>query len=316
MSSPVSIYFGDALGAYGFGDGHPFGPDRIQAFWTETTRRNLHKQVNILTPQRCNESDLSLFHTSEYIQKAKALSRTGAGFLDCGDTPAVKGIYESACAVVGSGLDGLNQVISNHSPRVFVPIAGLHHARPDSAAGFCVFNDIGVLIHALRQRHGFRRIAYVDIDAHHGDGVFYAFESDPDLIFADIHEDGRYLYPGTGNITETGKGDAKGTKLNMPAPPDSDDSFFHKVWPTVESFIGQAKPEIIIFQAGADSIDGDPITHMRFTPAAHRHATATLCKLADKHCNGRIIALGGGGYNRNNLALGWNSVVEAMIDAG
>jgi len=315
MTSPVSIYFGDTLGAYGFGDGHPFGPDRIHVFWKETTKRGLDKEVSVRLPKTCTDSDLTLFHTSEYINKAKSLSATGRGFLDAGDTPAIKGIYESACTVVGSGLDGLERMVSGESPRVFVPIAGLHHARPDSAAGFCVFNDAGVLINALRQRLGFRRIAYVDIDAHHGDGVFYAFESDPELIFADIHEDGRFLYPGTGAITETGKGKAKGSKLNIPAPPDSTDAFFNQVWPTVESFIDQAKPEIIILQAGADSIEGDPITHMRFTPAAHRQAAAALCRLADKHCDGRIIALGGGGYNRTNLALGWNDVVEAMLHA-
>jgi len=313
MTSPVSIYFGDTLGAYGFGDGHPFGPDRIHAFWKETTKRGLDKKVSVRLPRACTDTDLALFHTPEYINRAKTLSAAGLGFLDAGDTPAIKGIYESACTVVGSGLDGLERMLSGESPRVFVPIAGLHHARPDSAAGFCVFNDAGVLINALRQRFGIRRIAYVDIDAHHGDGVFYAFESDPGLIFADIHEDGRFLYPGTGAITETGKGRAKGRKLNIPAPPDSTDAFFNKVWPTVESFIDQAKPEIIILQAGADSIDGDPITHMRFTPAAHRQAAAALCRLADKHCDGRIIALGGGGYNRNNLALGWNDVVEAML---
>lgn len=313
MPPPVSIYFGDSLGAYGFGDGHPFGPDRIQAFWKETTRQGLQNQVNVRAPQICDDADLALFHSLDYVAKAKALSAIGGGFLDSGDTPAVKGIYEAACTVVGSGLDGLQQLINGDSPRVFVPIAGLHHARPDSAAGFCVFNDIGVLIKTLRQRHGYQRIAYVDIDAHHGDGVFYAFESDPDLIFADIHEDGRYLYPGTGDTTETGKGAALGTKLNIPAPPESTDTFFHHVWPQVEDFINEAKPEIIIFQAGADSIAGDPITHMRFTPSAHHHAAASLCKIADQHCEGRIIALGGGGYNRTNLALGWNGVVAALL---
>ncbi len=314
MTSPVSIYFGDELGAYGFGDGHPFGPDRIHAFWKETTKRGLDKKVHVRLPETCAESDLALFHTPDYIARAKSLSASGRGFLDSGDTPAVKGIYHAACTVVGCGLDGLDRMLRGESPRVFVPIAGLHHARPDSAAGFCVFNDAGVLISALRQRHGLRRIAYVDIDAHHGDGVFYAFESDADLVFADIHEDGRFLYPGSGAITETGKGEAQGTKLNIPAPPGATDEFFHRVWPDVEKFIDQAKPEIIILQAGADSIDGDPITHMRFTPAVHRHAAAALCQLADRHCDGRIIALGGGGYNRTNLALGWNDVVEAMLE--
>jgi len=197
--------------------------------------------------------------------------------------------------------------------RIFVPIAGLHHARRDGAAGFCVFDDIGVLIETLRAVHGIRRVAYVDIDAHHGDGVFYAFEEDPDLVFADIHEDGRFLYPGTGFADETGKGAARGTKLNLPMQPGTDDAGFQAAWPGLEEFVRAGRPEFIILQAGADSIAGDPITHMRFTPDAHAHAAQRLCRLADEFCDGRIIALGGGGYNRTNIALGWNAVLRAML---
>lgn len=310
---PVIIYFGEALGRYGFGDGHPFGPDRIHAFWQETVKQGLDKEVSLATPQVCDEQALAAFHTQQYIDRVKTQSKSGDGFLDGGDTPSFQGVYEAACTVTGSVLDGAENILSGDHPKVFVPIAGLHHARRDSAAGFCVFNDAGVLIENLRLRHGIRRIAYIDIDAHHGDGVFYAFESDPELIFADIHEDGRYLYPGTGAIEETGIGKARGTKLNVPLPPFANDTHFHRVWPTVEDFIRQGKPELIILQAGADSIEGDPITHMAFTPAAHAYAARQLSRLANEFCNGRFIALGGGGYNRTNLALGWNAVVEAML---
>ncbi|MES9818385.1 MAG: acetoin utilization protein AcuC [Candidatus Thiodiazotropha sp.] len=310
---PVTVYFGETLGRYGFGDGHPFGPDRIQAFWKETLKQGLDKQVSIATPQLCSEQLLLPFHTQAYINRVKIQSESGHGYLDAGDTPAFEGVYEAACTVVGSVLDGMQAILSGRYPKVFVPIAGLHHARRDSAAGFCVFNDAGVMIENLRLNHGIRRIAYIDIDAHHGDGVFYAFESDPDLIFADIHEDGRYLYPGTGAVEETGKGEGKGKKLNVPLPPLANDAHFHRVWPSVEAFIRQGKPELIILQAGADSIRGDPITHMEFTPAAHEYAAGRLSKLADEFCNGRMIALGGGGYNRSNLALGWNGVVRAML---
>ncbi|PVV11162.1 MAG: acetoin utilization protein AcuC [gamma proteobacterium symbiont of Ctena orbiculata] len=311
---PVTIYFGEALGNYGFGDGHPFGPDRIQAFWQETIKQGLDKRVSVATPQLCGEELLLPFHSQAYVNRVKVQSESGHGYLDAGDTPAFEGVYEAACAVVGSVLDGMQRILSGSHPKVFVPIAGLHHARRDSAAGFCVFNDAGVLIENLRLKHAIRRIAYVDIDAHHGDGVFYAFEYDPDLIFADIHEDGRYLYPGTGAVEETGKGEAKGTKLNVPLPPLANDNHFHRVWPSVESFIRQGKPELIILQAGADSIQGDPITHMAFTPAVHEYAASRLSKLADEFCSGRFIALGGGGYNRTNLALGWNGVVKAMLN--
>jgi len=228
--------------------------------------------------------------------------------------PAFKGVFEATSYVVGSGLNSLVHIMSGDSPRIFVPIAGLHHARRDSAAGFCVFNDPGVLIEALRGQYGLKRVAYVDIDAHHGDGVFYAFEEDPDLIFADIHEDGRFLYPGTGFAHETGKGAAKDTKLNIPMMPGADDEAFHRVWPQLEEFVRAAKPEIILLQAGADSIKGDPITHMQFTPAAHGYAAKRLCAIADEFCQGRIIAMGGGGYNRTNLGLGWSAVVEAMLE--
>lgn len=310
---PVSVYFGDDLGRYGFGEGHPFGPDRIHAFWQESIRQGLDRKVHVAVPVSCSDTDITTFHTAAYAEKVRALSAAGTGYLDYGDTPAFKGVYEAACCVVGSGLDGLERAMTGESPRVFLPIAGLHHARRGTAAGFCVFSDIGIVIEALRSRYGIRRIAYVDIDAHHGDGVFYSFEDDPEVAIADIHEDGRFLYPGTGSVEETGVGEAKGTKMNIPLPPGADDPAFHAVWPRVEEFVKSGKPEFILLQAGADSIAGDPITHMAFSPAAHGRAAAGLCRIADEFCEGRIIAMGGGGYNRTNLALGWNQVVRAML---
>lgn len=311
----VRVYYGEALGLYGFGEGHPFGPDRLDAFWSEIRQQDLDTKVQIGNPVSCSEHDLRLFHTASYVNKVKKQSIDGAGYLDAGDTPAFKGVYEAASIVVGSVLDGLGHILSGANRRCFVPIAGLHHAYRDSAKGFCVFNDIGVAIEWLRNHHGLQRIAYIDIDAHHGDGVFYSFESDTDLWFADMHEDGKYLYPGTGAYEETGSGNAVGTKLNIPMPPEANDDLFLQHWPRIEEFIVQANPEIILLQAGADSIAGDPITHMAYSPKAHRHATSRLCKIADHQCQGRILAMGGGGYNRENLAQAWTEVVKAMLAA-
>ena len=203
--------------------------------------------------------------------------------------------------------------MSGAARHAFVPIAGLHHAARDKAAGFCVFNDCGVAIELLRKRNGLKKIAYVDIDAHHGDGVFYAFEDDPDVIFADIHEDGRYLYPGTGGSEETGKGAARGTKLNLPVPPGSDDEVFRAEWPKVIAHLEKHEPQFIILQCGADSLEGDPITHMRYSPMAHGQAAFELSQLAERLGHGRVLALGGGGYNRTNLAQGWNAVCESLL---
>ena len=309
----ATVYLGDNLARYGFGEGHPFGPDRMHAFWRETVKQGLDKRVEVMAPVACDEESLLRFHTPEYIERVKRASETGLGYLDSGDTPAFKGVFEAGSFVVGSDLDALHRIVNGETPRVFIPIAGLHHARRDAAAGFCAFNDCGVIIETLRRHYGIRRVAYVDIDAHHGDGVFYAFEDDPDVAFADLHEDGRYLYPGTGAADETGTGAAGGTKLNIPLDPGSDDEAFHRAWPQVEAYLSAFKPEMILLQAGADSIEGDPITHMRFSPAAHGHAAQSLVRIADEFCNGRIIAMGGGGYNRNNLALGWNEVLKAML---
>ena len=297
-----SVYVGEALARYGFGEGHPFGPDRMGVFWQRMIDRGLDKQVAVCEPVMAARDELLRFQTAEYVDRVISQSKSGEGYLDHGDTPAFPGVYEAACTVVGTVLAAVDRIMRGETQTAFVPIAGLHHARRDSAAGFCVFNDCGIAIETLRGRYGLQRIAYVDIDAHHGDGVFYAFESDPDLIFADLHEDGRYLYPGTGRADEVGTGAAVGTKLNLPMPPDADDEAVLAVWPQVEALLEKYPPEFILLQCGADSLSGDPITHLRYSDASHRYVAGRLCQLADRYCNGRLLAMGGGGYNRENLA--------------
>jgi len=309
----VCVHLGEALARYGFGQGHPFGPDRMDAFRRRMIERGLDRRVRVCEPVSAGRDALLRFHTAEYVDRVMQQSATGRDYLDSGDTPAFPGVYEAACTVVGSVLDALDRLMDGRCRRAFVPIAGLHHAARDSAAGFCVFNDCGVAIETLRSRYGIRRVAYVDIDAHHGDGVFYAFEDDPDLIFADLHEDGRYLYPGTGAATETGRGGAAGTKLNLPMKPGAGDADFLAVWPRVEAHLAQFPCEMILLQCGADSLAGDPITHLQYSEAAHRHAAERLCAIADRTAHGRVLALGGGGYNRDNLARAWTAVVEALL---
>lgn len=310
---PARVYYGPALARYGFGSGHPFGTDRLDSFWREAQARGLDQRVVVTAPVACTDGELLSFHTREYVARVHEQSRTGSGYLDYGDTPAFPGVYEAASHVVGSSLDAGRRALSGEAPRAFVPIGGLHHATRHGAAGFCVFNDIGVLIEQLRRESGIRRFAYVDIDAHHGDGVYYGFESDPNVYIADIHEDGHFLYPGTGHATETGSGAAQGTKLNIPLPPDADDAAFARVWPEVEALVRAGKPEMILLQVGADSIAGDPITHLKLTPRSHRHAATRLRAIADDCCAGRLVAFGGGGYNRDNLARAWCEVVEALM---
>jgi acetoin utilization protein AcuC len=314
-ATSTCVVAGERIARYGFPDGHPFGPDRHDAFWRELVSEGLDRQVLQLPPRRASRAELELFHDPGYLDFVAARSATGEGLLDAGDTPAFKGVFEAASDVVGASLVAAQAVMEGRARRAFVPIAGLHHAGRAHAAGFCVFNDIGVVVESLKREHGLARIAYVDIDAHHGDGVYYAFEDDPAVIVADTHEDGRYLYPGTGAADEIGTGKAVGSKLNLPLPPGAGDAEFLAAWPVVEAHLERHAPEFVILQCGADSLAGDPIAHLGLTESAHAHAAARLCGLADRHASGRILAFGGGGYNRRNIARAWTRVVQAFVEA-
>jgi acetoin utilization protein AcuC len=311
----ILVLKGENIAAYGFGKDHPFGTDRHDVFHAELARSGIASRVELRAGGSAAYAELAAFHSDEYIERVRTLCDRGEGFLDAGDTPALKGIDEAAAAVVGASIEAMDSVMDGRARRAFVPIGGLHHAGRNHAAGFCVYNDCGVVIELLRARHHLRRVAYVDIDAHHGDGVFYAFETDADLAFVDIHEDGRFLYPGTGHADETGRGVAQGTKLNLPLESGAGDAEFRAAWSQVETFLEDAQPEFILLQCGADSLAGDPITHLNLSAAAHGHAAARLCKIADRYAGGRLVAMGGGGYNRENLALAWTEVVRALVDS-
>lgn len=308
----VCLYYGDALGRYGFPRGHPLGIDRQGAFFREASVQGLDKLVEVRSAPPATREQIQRFHTQRYVETVLHAERDGAEFLDNGDTPVFPGVYDAGAIVVGAALDGLAQVMRGHCRRTFQPIGGLHHARRDGAAGFCVFNDLGVVIETLRSEYGIRRVAYVDIDVHHGDGVFYAYETDPDLVFADIHEDGRYLYPGTGHAHETGRGAAEGTKLNIGLPPGAGDREFLDAWPRVIAHLRELQPQFVLLQCGADGLDGDPLAHLTYTPQVHAHAARSLVHFADRHCAGRLMAFGGGGYDRDNLAKAWCNVLREL----
>lgn len=310
---PLAIIAGKALADYHFGEAHAFGPLRHQAFVDGMTARGLVDKVDWLEPVRAEAGLLGVFHQHDFIEQVRQASKFGVGFLDQGDTPARAGIFEAACTVAGSVNALIERIVAGEYARGFVPVAGLHHAWRDHVSGFCVFNDIAIAIEQLRRRHGIRRILYVDIDAHHGDGVFYNYESDPDVCIVDFHEDGRFLYPGTGDADETGCGPAKGSKLNIPLPKQADDALFAALWGKAEPFMQRFAPEFILFQCGADAMAGDPITHLQLSEQSYRLAASRLKALAGRHCNGRMLALGGGGYNMDNIRKAWPEVVKSLL---
>ena len=310
----VAIIYGPQSSTYSFPNNHPMSGVRATSFWREIANRKLvqNEDLEIHEPMLASVKDLELFHTPEYIEFVRKSSERGIGLLDKSDTPAFKGVYEASRYVVGSTLLGLDLVMSKKVDHAFNPIGGMHHARADSASGFCVFNDASISINQAKRKYKLIRIAYVDIDAHHGDGVFYPFYDDPEVFIADIHEDGRYLFPGTGYEDEKGGGLAEGTKMAIPLKPYSGDEDFRKAFRLVETFLDEARPQLIVFQCGGDGLEEDPITQLKYTHTVHRYASDILHRLAHEHSEGRLLALGGGGYNPDNTAKAWVDVLESF----
>ena len=267
--------------------------------------------ARITEPRTSSNRELLLFHTERYVELVKRESKTGDGYLDFPDTPAFPGVFEASLYPVGSTLHGMEAVLSGAYDHFFNPVGGLHHAARDRASGFCVFNDAAIAIASALER-GFRRVAYVDIDAHHGDGVFYGFESDPRVIAADIHEDGRTLFPGSGREDETGSGEGAGSKLNLPLRAGSGDAQFLEAFERAYRFVERSRPDFILLQCGADGLAGDPLTHLRYSRTVHAVASKRLHELAHQVCGGRIVAMGGGGYSAENVNAAWLAVIEGL----
>lgn len=308
LTGKIYIVLDEKLSLYSFPE-HPFNNQRYFIFKSALEKKGLLKFLGQIRSREAELEELLLFHTKEYIGFVKEKEAEG-GYLDFGDTPAFKGISKASQIVVGATLNSIDKAIEENA-KVFTPVGGLHHAFKDRAGGFCVFNDVCVGINYLREKYKIKNILYFDIDAHHGDGVYYSFAARPDIFIVDLHQRG--IFPGTGSKTETGMGKALGTKLNIEFEPGAKDKDFLGALEKVVEFLGKIKVEFILFQAGCDSLRGDPITYLNFTERVHRETTILLSKLADRQANGRMVILGGGGYSLSNIERAWIAVIEELL---
>jgi acetoin utilization protein AcuC len=307
----LGIAFGKELESYSFPDPHPFNSERVKAFYRSLEMLKI--KFTKVSPEMADKETIGFFHDSSHIDFVKKMSESGFGYLDAGDTPAYKGVFEASSYVVGTTVKCCNLIVNRELDHCFNPVGGLHHAGKNRSAGFCVFNDVAVAIEYLRKL-GFVRFLYVDIDDHHGDGVFYSYESDPYVFIFDVHEDGRFQYPGTGFEHERGKGVAEGTKINIPLPPGSGDEKINEIVEKLDEFARRAEPDFIILQAGADSISGDALGNLKFTPLYHSAVAARLHQMSHILCKGRFLALGGGGYKVENCVKAWIQVCRSMLE--
>jgi acetoin utilization protein AcuC len=254
------------------------------------------------TPARdASDEELKLVHTGEYID---AVRRAGHGERGSwwqfgfgpGDNPIFAHMHEASARVAGASLVAAEAVHSGRAEHAFNPAGGLHHALPFKASGFCVYDDPALAIAWLLDQ-GVERIAYVDVDVHHGDGPQYIFYEEPRVLTVSVHQDGRTLFPGSGFVDEVGEGDAEGTKVNVPLPPFTGDDLWLRAFqeivpPVVEAF----RPEILVTQLGCDTHHTDPLANLSLSTAAYRQTAVLLHDLAHSAARGRWLATGGGGY--------------------
>lgn len=283
-----------------------------------------HPDLTAIVPQTATDAQLATVHDPRYIEAVRRYSEDpslavddearGWGFLD-GDTIATAGMHEAAAGAAGAALTGALEIWEGRAVQAFCPApAGLHHAMANRASGMCIYNDAAVAIRALLDR-GAERIAYIDVDAHHGNGVQWIFYEDPRVLTCSIHESGRYLYPGTGGLAERGTGAGEGTTVNVPLPPFAGTgpylrAFDDVVAPAVRRF----RPDLVVTMTGVDPHHTDPMAHLQVTTAGFPRLNAAMRDLAFDAARGRWLVVTGGGYNIDLLARLWSLLLAQMLE--
>ncbi len=303
MSDRVElIWYGDDAPWYDHGPQHPLRPARV------TLTRELIKAYGIVDGDRVVEApardatldELRLVHTDRYID---AVTRAGHGEqgrwgifgLGPGDNPIFPQMHEASTRVAGASLSAAEAVVKGRAEHVFNPAGGLHHAMPERASGFCVYDDPAIAMAWLLQQ-GIDRIAYVDVDVHHGDGPQAIFYEDPRVLTISLHQYG-WIFPGTGDVNEAGAGRAEGTKVNVPFPASTtDEEWLTAFRAIVPPLVKAWRPDALVTQLGCDTHFTDPLAELGLSTNAYRETAVMLHELAHEAAGGRWLATGGGGY--------------------
>jgi len=266
-----------------------------------------------LVPFPAPEADadeLATVHSASYLAFLRELDERGEGLVDGRQTPAYPGMVFRAAVAVGGTVLASRLVGSGRVAHAFNPAGGLHHAHPDRASGFCILNDIAIAVRAL-QRDGVRRIAVLDVDAHHGDGTQAIFWNE-DVLVVSIHEHGGRFFPGTGAADETGAGAGDGYTLNLPLARGDGDAAFLPALDAGLARVRSHRPEILLVQLGTDGHVTDPFSHLRLSDAAFVVAAERAHALAHEVCGGALVLLGGGGYVPDTVARVWTRALASL----
>ncbi|MEK8131912.1 acetoin utilization protein AcuC [Paenibacillus filicis] len=307
MRANAMFIYDERETAYRFNDSHPFNQKRLHVTVDLLKKSGALPDSCIQAPPSAAEDHLLLVHSREYIDCVKALSlpspeeqwlgKAGQYGIDTEDTPFFPNMHAVTLDVVGGSVYAVDAVMRGETLHAMHLGGGLHHALPSKGAGFCVYNDAAIAIAHAKSVYG-ARVLYIDTDVHHGDGVQWSFYTDPDVCTFSIHETGKYLFPGTGAVNERGDGAGFGMSVNIPMEPFTEDQswlecFSEVLLRTIEQF----KPDLIVSQHGCDAHAFDPLAHIHCSMEIYREMPRIIHELAHRYCDGRWVALGGGGYD-------------------
>ncbi len=298
---------------YNLGQKHPMNPVRIKLTYSLIKALGLMEKPEVIKKQAPSATDEELkeVHSESYIKAVKEAAKGKNNWyfgLGTGDNPIFPEIHESSAKIAGASLLAARMLVENKVVHAFNPWGGLHHALSSRASGFCIYNDVAIAISYLLKKN--RRVAYVDIDAHHGDGVQWIFYKNSRVLTISIHESGYYLFPGTGFEKEKGDEEGTGYSVNVPLDPEATEADYllaikSLVKPLIEAF----KPDILVTQNGCDSLERDPLAHLKVSLPGYFEIVKELHKIAHEFTNGRILALGGGGYDvYYSVPIAWSSL--------
>jgi len=292
---------------YDFGPGHPFSPVRLEMLTSLLKALGVWREP--LAPPEATREEVLTVHSERLVKRVEAASR-GELYPDLleyglgtGDTPVFPGMDRAARILVGGTLEGARRILAGER-RVLQLGGGLHHAQHDRASGFCVYNDLSVAIRHL-VRSGLR-VAYLDLDVHHGDGVQWIHYEEREVLTLSLHESGRYLFPGTGQVYELGRGEGLGRKLNLPLEPFTEDEGYLEVFEALVPWALRAfRPDVLVVQAGADAHFLDPLADLLLTTRAYERLFRRVLEYAEAYAGGRVLFTLGGGYSLDAAVRVW-----------
>lgn len=321
MKKAVFVYSPEQLG-YKFSDTHPFNHKRLTLTMDLLKNSNALDDAAIIPARVATDEELLLAHEAKYIEIVKKaghgelLENQGEPYgIGTEDTPIFENMHEASAQLVGGTLTAVDAVMTGMAEHALNLGGGLHHGFQGRASGFCIYNDSTVAIKYLQEKYG-ARVLYVDTDAHHGDGVQWSFYDDPNVCTLSIHETGRYLFPGTGNITERGSGAGYGTSFNFPIDAFTEDESFLTIYEQAMREVFEFfKPDVVLTQNGADAHFFDPLTHLYGTMNIYQEIPKLAHKLAHEYCDGKWVAVGGGGYDIWRVVpRAWSLIWTEMTD--